>query len=228
MKHHHRKSKEAKLYPAVERWMKRHFLCFKTAINKGLSFSRIDVIGLRDMGCDLASDVEAVAIEVKRGKEPFATACGQTLGYRVYVHRVYLADYRDKSFTPDEISIASNLGIGLIQIRKDKCTEVLSSPTYRPMPKLYFRLLERLALGRCQFCESIFQIGDNKNAYRNVTRENLKKAISDGKGFIFWNSEVSNRKAKLGIRSDRFLYERRFVCPDCVERVIAKLSPIEK
>jgi len=27
---------EADLYPVVEKWMKRHFSCFKTAINKGL------------------------------------------------------------------------------------------------------------------------------------------------------------------------------------------------
>ncbi len=228
MKHRRRQSKEEKLYPLVERWMKRHFLCFKTAINKGLKFSRIDVIGTRDMGCDLASDVEAIAIEVKRGNEPFATACGQTLGYRVYAHRVYLADYRDTPFSPDEVSIAGSLGIGLIQIRKNKCTEILSSPIYRPMPKLYYQLLERLALGRCQFCDSIFQIGDQKRGYRNVTRENVKKAISDGKGLVFWNSEVSNRKAKLGIKSDKFIWERRFICPDCVERVITQLRPSEK
>jgi hypothetical protein len=219
-----RQSKEASLYPIVDRWMKRHFLCFRTAINKGLRFSRIDVIGIRDMGCDLASDVEAIAIEVKRGTEPFATACGQTLGYRVYAHRVYLADYRDASFSPDEVSIASSLGIGLIQIRKRKCTEILSSPIYRPMPKLYYQLLERLALGRCQFCDNIFQIGDQKRWYGNVTRENIKKAIADGKGIIFWNSEISNRKAKLGIRSDKFIWERRFICPDCVERVISQLG----
>ena len=225
MKGRNRKSKEAELYPLVERWMKRHFVCFKTAINKGLRFSRIDVIGIRDIGCDLASDVEAIAIEVKRGTEPFATACGQTLGYRVYAHRVYLADYREEPFSADEVSIASSLGIGLIQIRGRKCTEVLSSPVYRPMTKLYYQLLERLALGRCQFCDSIFQIGDQKRWYRNLTREKVKKAIADGKGLVFWNSEVSKRKAKLGIKSDRFIYERRFICPDCVGRVIAQLGP---
>ena len=210
--------------------MKRHFLCFKTAINKGLRFSRIDVIGIRDMGCDLASDVEAIAIEVKRGNEPFATASGQTLGYRVYAHRVYLADYRDDPFTQDEISIASNLGIGLIQIRRGKCREVLSSPTYQPMSKLYYRLLERLSLGRCQLCGNIFQTGDQKSPFGNLTRENIKKAVKNGKGFIFWNNEVSRRKAKLGLKSDKYdlLYERRLICPDCVERVIAQLQPDEK
>src|SRR5437764_15255149 len=94
---------ENTLYPYVERWLKRHFLCFRTAINKGLRHSRIDVVGVRDIGGDLSGDVETIAVEVKRGLFPFATASGQTLGYNVYANRVYLADVRDKSFTPDEI-----------------------------------------------------------------------------------------------------------------------------
>ena len=122
-----RRSEEAKLYPIVERWMKRHFLCFKTAINTGLNFSRIDVIGTRDMGCDLASDVEAIAIEVKRGNEPFAAACGQTLGYCVYAHRVYLADYRNKPFSPDEISIAGRKRVRqIVESEGYECPEICS------------------------------------------------------------------------------------------------------
>lgn len=207
--------------------MKRHFLCFKTAINKGLRFSRIDVIGIRDLGWDLASDVEAIAIEVKRGNEPFATASGQTLGYRVYAHRVYLADYRDEPFTQDEISIASNLGIGLIEIRKGKCKEVLSSPTYKPISKLYYRLLRKLSLGRCQLCDNIFQTGNGKSWSGNMTKKSINMAVKNGKGFMFWNKEVSTRKAKLGLtgsRSDKYIYEKRMICPDCVKRVISQLN----
>src|SRR4051812_12565036 len=115
---------EKTLYPMVDRWMHRHFRCFRTAVNKGLRHGRIDIIGVRDIGGDLSGEVETIAIEVKRGAFPFANGCGQALGYKTYANRVYLADKRQDSFTTDELHIASHLGIGLIQIRGNKCFEV--------------------------------------------------------------------------------------------------------
>ncbi len=223
-----KRPKESTLYPVVEKWMKRHFHCFKTGINTGLRFSRIDVFGIRDLGGDLASDVETIAIEVKRGTAPFATASGQTLGYKVYVHRVYLADYRDTPFSPDELNIANALGIGLIRINGNRCMEVLSSPKYEPISSLHFSLLEGMALGRCQICESIFETGEKGRRYANITRENIDKAIEEEKGVMFWNREVSERKAKLGLRSGRYVYERRFVCPDCVWSLFSQLKGTDK
>jgi len=72
--------------------MERHFRCFTSAANVGLQYSRADVFGVRDIGGILSGEVETICIEVKGGTEPFATACGQTLGYSVYANRVYLAD----------------------------------------------------------------------------------------------------------------------------------------
>jgi hypothetical protein len=142
---------ERTLYPLVQRWLKRHFACFRTSINKGLQHSRIDIVGVRDTGGDLSGEVETIAIEVKRGSVPFANACGQTLGYNVYANRVYLADLRPTPFTDTEVHIASHLGIGLIQIKSGKCVEVISSPVYKPMQRLNLRLLEALRLGRVNF-----------------------------------------------------------------------------
>ena len=48
--HTRRLQPEKELYPNVERWLKRRFRCFQTAIDKGLQHSRIDVVGLRDSG----------------------------------------------------------------------------------------------------------------------------------------------------------------------------------
>ena len=84
---------ERTLYPAVERWLRRHFGCFRTAVNKGLRHSRIDIVGVRDTGGDLSGEVETIAIGVKRGSFPFANGCGQTLGYSVYPNR---GDYRPR------------------------------------------------------------------------------------------------------------------------------------
>jgi hypothetical protein len=220
---------EKDLYPRVEGWLKRHFGCFKTAVNKGLRHGRIDIIGVHDVGGDLCGAIETIGIEVKRGSFPFANACGQTLGYNVYVNRVYLADIREDRFTRDERHIASHLGIGLIQIRGRTCVEVLSSPFYSPIEKLSFGLLESLRLGRCQFCSSFFEIGDATsrfNRFHNLSRESMSRAIDDGKGLMFWNREVADRKNKLKIRlsKDGTTYERRFICPDCIENVFGQFA----
>ena len=213
------KLKESDLYPVVKKWLIDSHLCFKTAINKGLKkYSIIDVTGVKDVGGDLSGEVETIAVEVKRGTEPFAKASGQALANKVYANRIYLADIRDESFSRDEIYIASYLGIGLIHIQNKKCKEVLSSPYYKPIEKLNLLLLERLSLGKCQLCGSFFEIADIEQ-HSKTTSENLKKALYDEKGLIFWNREVAKRKKKLGVRdvSDKIeSYERRFICPDCI------------
>jgi len=212
------KKKESSLYPIVDKWMKKHFLCFRTAINRGLIYSRIDVVGIRDIGGELSGEVETIGIEVKRGSSPFATAAGQTLGYRVYADRVYLADIREKDFSYDEINIASHIGIGLIQIKKKKCIEVLSSPVYKPNVRLNLELLEKLAIGQCQICSSYFNIGKDENRWSNLCRSNIIPAVRKNKGFMFWNQEVADRKKKLGLTNVEKGYtrERRYICKDCV------------
>ena len=85
-------------------------------------------------------------------------------------NRVYLAEERDHVFSPDEMDIASHLGIGLIQIRNGECFEILSSPFYTPIARLNLLLLETLGLGRCQFCDSFFEIGDTQNHWSNLIR----------------------------------------------------------
>jgi hypothetical protein len=135
---------ERSLYPVVEDWMKVQFQCFWTATNTGLRHSRIDVIGIRDVGGDLSGDVETIAIEVKQPGSPFATTSGQTFGYPVYTNRIYLAEAKGKKedFSWEQMDIARHLGIGLVEIRDGKCREVLSSPTYSPIPRMNLLLLD--------------------------------------------------------------------------------------
>ena len=211
--------KEEELYPMVERWVKRHFRCFKTATNRGLAYSRMDVVGVRDIGGDLSGDVETIVVEVKRRTRTFATACGQTLGYKVYANRVYLAIFRKEPYTPEELAIASHLGIGLVRIWGNRCHEVLSSPYYDPMPRLGLSVMEKLRLCKCQLCGCFFEIGDvSGNRWANLARQGVSKALRDEKGILFWNMEVANRKKSLGLRQapDGTSFERRFICPDCV------------
>jgi hypothetical protein len=217
---------EKEMYPVVEKWMKKHFQCFKTVIDKGLKYGRIDVLGVRDIGGDLSGEIETISIEVKKGVTPFAKACGQTLGYRVYANRVYLADLKQKGFSSDEIQIASNLGIGLIQIRGKTCKEILSSPYYQPITKLHLQLLESIAIGKCQLCQSFFETGENNDKrFSRLARENIKQAIEKEKGIVFWNYEAAYRKNKFNEKRKikGGAYERRFICSDCISVIFSPL-----
>lgn len=211
--------READLYPLVASWLRRRGHCFAVGINKGLRYSRIDVVGVRDVGGELSGDVEVIAVEVKAGRVPFATACGQAAGYRIYADRAYYAEPRLAGFDADEISIANQLGVGLIQIRNGRCTEVLSSPAVRPPERYRLPLLEALGLGRCQICDCVFQTGTPEDRFSRVTRENVRLALRANRGVMFWNHLVGPRKLKLRRNSPgRFTtFERRFICPDCVD-----------
>ncbi len=157
----------------------------------------------------------------KPGTEPFATASGQALGYSVYANRVYLADFRTEGFRPSELEIANHLGIGLIQLSKNRCREVLSSPFHNPVPRMSLELIARLALANCQLCGTVFECGrDRQNRLSNVTKGNLPLAVAKNKGLVFWLRALSDRKKRLGIGrgQEGFTVEKRFVCPECVQQ----------
>jgi len=212
-----KKLKESDLYPIVERRTKKHFSCFKTAINQWIKYSRIDVIGVRDVGWNLSWDIELVSIEVKRWSEPFATASWQASGYKVYAHRIYLADYREDEFSLIERDIASHLWIWLIQIDKNfHCKEILSSPLYKPLKSLNLLLLEKLELVRCQLCWTFWNYSyNNKNTSRNI-----KNAKLDEKWYLFWSSELADRKRKIHYKDQNgdTTFERRYLCSECVQQ----------
>ena len=213
---------EKDYYPIVQKWLKKSFKCFVSEINVGIENSRADIVGVKDVGGDFTGEIETIVVEVKRGSEAFATASGQAYGYKLYANRVYLADKRPDGFTEDEMQIASHLGIGLIQITAtNKCVEVLSSPYYKPLTKFNLKFLYKLNLAKCQFCETFFETGSSLNRTSNLSRENISKAVKENKGLIFWNRGLNDRKEKHLIKSSRrnkeVTFERRFVCPECVD-----------
>ncbi len=213
---------ESEYYPIVKKWLLKNFSCFCSEVNFGIDKSRADVIGVKDIGGDLSGEIETIVVEVKRGQEAFATAAGQTLGYKIYANRVYLADKKENRFSEDEIQIASHLGIGLIQIGKgDRCYEVLSSPHYNPITKFNRKVLLKLSIAKCQFCETHFETGD-RETHNNLTKnEKLKDAIKNDKGFIFWNRSLNERKEKLRLKSEKrrtgVTWEKRYICPECIQ-----------
>jgi len=173
-------------------------------------------LAFENVGGDLSGEVETIAIEVKRGRQPFATTSGQTRGYAVYADRVYLADVRDKDFTRNEMDIASALGIGLIQIAPRVCREVLSSPPTDPFPASNFAYLRRWATEVLHLSDLVpgWRLRTDYD-FRNLSRAGIVKAAKNKKGFLFWNMTVGQRKRQDDAENGSS-HERRFVCSDCV------------
>jgi len=212
-----RRRGENRLYPIVEKHLRCRFDCFATGVNRGTQYGRVDVVGVRDIGGDLSGGWEVIGVEVKGGSQPFGTAAGQAHGYSVYANKCYLADLRSgtRPFRSDEIDIASALGIGLLAISGGKVKEVLAAPHREPIERLSLQLLEKLDYSLCTVCRSLFRRSENGNWSANISRAGFVKAAEREKGFIYWLSEMAERR-RASRRDRALIYERRYVCADCV------------
>jgi len=218
--------REKVLYNSIEKWMRRKFHCFQTGTNLGWAYSRVDVLGVRDIGGYGSGEVETIGIEVKRGEHKFATACGQAVGYTVYANRVYLAQQRQRRFDHKELEIASHLGVGLIHIGPQRPLEVLSAPYHNTLPGITIDVLEGLNVGRCQLCQSFFATETSK---RSNVSQSVRNAIKSGKAFQFFKEELEARKIEARVATEKSLiYDSRYLCSECltVLATIAKNSAI--
>jgi hypothetical protein len=214
---------EARLYKSIEDFVYRHFGCHAVKQQVGTQFGKVDIMGLRETSGDFAAGGELIAIEVKEENAAFLTAIGQAFAYSLYAHRCYLAvrkRYGNK-FTPDEIDIATQFGVGLIEIKNNKCNVILTSKSFAPQEKFILHILDKLNLFKCTICSGIYhqkdvfsvnQPGpiDLKKKSKYVGR--LKDAIGERKNVRFWLYELYN------LRKDKraYVYDRRFICKDCV------------
>ena len=86
-------------------------------------------------------------------------------------------------------------------------------------------LLDQMGLDKCQLCGYFFETGGRKRNYDKVMNgyDKVEDAIEKGKGLIFWNFDVAARKKKPAVRpaAGDTSYERRFICPDCVQDLLA-------
>lgn len=221
---------EAEYYEPMARWARKTLGCFETGINTGLRHGRIDVVGLRDSGGRLSGRADVIAIEVKRGTQPFATSIGQASGYSIYADRCYLAEYRPRGFTDDERAIASQLGVGLIQItgqQRVRVSEVLTAPLREPLEGLRLEVIEKLHFSLCTVCGSLFRCGEKGKPFANVARQqsararHVERAVSEEKGIMYWLYEQAERSPKP---TNDVVYHRRYVCPDCVAALFAHLA----
>lgn len=220
---------EADLYPQVEAWVKRRFKCFATAINTGIRFGRIDVVGIRDIGGVFTGSTELISVEVKAGNQPYATAAGQAHGYSVYAERCYLADVRPgrAPYSDDELDIASRLDIGLLRISGNRVEEVMTAPSGSPVQRLQLQVVEKLGYAPCTVCGSLFKYGETPTDGKRLRRYTdagtaVTKAIAEEKGFIYWLNDVAERSPEKSARSG--IYHRRYVCADCVYGIFGSLE----
>jgi hypothetical protein len=75
----------------------------------------------------------------------------------------------------------------------------------------------------------LFKIGEPEagNNYTKVARKNVKLAIKGEKGLAFWIRELGERRAKVGLCKTDYVYDRRFICADCVSGVLKPLHSSE-
>lgn len=202
--------------------MSKTFGCWETAQTAGPLLGRIDVVGVREFGGDLAGRSEVIAIEVKGGNQPFATSAGQAYGYSVMADRCYLADYRARSkpwFNESEVLVAGRLGIGLIAITgAGRMVEVLTAPPHQPIEHLRAVVLDKMGLSTCSLCGTVFRrtsrdAPTSLHFVRRAGRRAVPRAVDEEKGLVWWLYEQASERDS---KQRQNVYSRRYLCPDCV------------
>lgn len=224
------KMKESDLYAPVEKWVKNHFGCFETGVNKGTGYGRVDIVGLRQVPGDLSADTEFICVEVKKGTQPFLNALGQAAAYSLYGDYSYLADYRpDGPFTEEERVLAERLGIGLIRINKQIQMSLVSTARQsHPVENLRLRIADQLGYVKCVICGTFFPRGDGKARWGNLqrhsdSRQKMITGVEDGKGLVFWPEDASRQDLTHKKRhNDDLIYNRRFMCNTCADLLLNK------
>ncbi|MCX6818437.1 MAG: hypothetical protein NT129_00355 [Candidatus Aenigmarchaeota archaeon] len=210
--------KESELWPKVEKFVKSHFGCFVTEIDKGLmEFGKPDVAGVKRFIKDEGSTNEVIVVEVKNGSSGFCKKVGQALGYSIFAHRCYLAVYfknREK-FSEDQKSLANKLGVGLIEIRKN-CREILTSPFHEPMEHFLLPFIDKLGVAKCVICNNFFEIKSQvlcREDSIESRNKSLQKAINKDKSYKYFLFNLANEI--MDKRS--YVYTSRCICSDCIK-----------
>jgi len=207
--------KESTLYPIVKDFLESDAVgCFKTKERVGTKLVGIaDVVGTRDIGGDMRSDIDVIAVEVKLTANNFGKSLGQALGYSLFAHKPYLAVRfsEEKSFSLEHKELATRLGVGLLEINKShnkwKCHEVLTAANHAPQGHQMETLLMRgLELVRCSFCGTFTD-------YSNSS-EHWKTALDKNKTYHEWRK--SDRKLLFSFRQ-KVDWRRLHICKDCVK-----------
>ncbi len=213
---------EKKLYKVIEEFARTKFDCGSVKQQVGTKLGKVDVIGVREIHGDFGTHTEIIAFEVKEEHASFLSAIGQARAYSIYAHKCYLA-YRKRNsnqFTHEEIDIASQLGVGLIEIRGNGCEIISTSAAYSPRDSYTLALLNKIGLFRCTLCHATYNKKDIIDINRKEIDINgdppyvglLKKAIKYQKNVAYFLFQLNSQR---DADDRKYVYDRRYICKDC-------------
>lgn len=222
---------EASLYRRVETFAEKTFGCRFVKQQVGTHLGKIDVAGVQELRGDLESDSEIVAIEVKEEGAAFLNAMGQATAYSVYAHRCYLAvrkRYRNR-FSPEEMQVAGQFGVGLIEIGTNAMSVRLTSRRFAPENRYVLQIIHKLGLFRCSLCRAVYE---DKEATEINPRSPINLAVSPKYFGQLAKVITRRRNAKYylyELHSQRedprsYVWDRRYLCKDCIS-IFASLVP---
>jgi hypothetical protein len=205
---------ESSLYKPVARFIETEFDCFAVGMKKGTEYGTVDVVGLRySMGYHGGS-AEILAVEVKPEDATFLQALGQARAYSVMADRCYLALHKPYGhrISQEEIDMAAQLGVGLIEIGRGKsCRILVSPPRHQPIRAHWLALVNKMGYVECVICGALFP---EKEMRSQRERSSIRNAVKDEKAFRYWLADLAERR---GQDWRRYIYDRRHICSDCVQ-----------
>lgn len=163
---------ESKYYPIIKKWLEERG--YVVAIRKGIEGAgQADIVGFTLIGNKFYMEPEVVSVEVKASGKSIGRKATQAKRYTLFSNYSYAAvslKTEDCGFTNEQIELARQLGIGLIEIRND--IKVILSPRRHlpPMANL-LKIISRLGYVQCAICKSFVK---RKAAYAQK-RETLDK-----------------------------------------------------
>ena len=174
---------------------------------------RPDLVGIRHVGGELSGDFELVTALVRPSTKRFVSVAGETSAQRLQADRVYLACYTgEEGFSESRIEVGLRLGIGLIRIDTDlNCHRDLAAPSANPIARTRHELLNQLGFASCQLCQVAFSCTTDEDTHAEA-------------GSVFWNEIWADHYGRLRNES---VYDRRYLCPDCVRNLKTLLSAPE-
>jgi hypothetical protein len=213
---------EQSLYKPVAQFIEKEFGCFAIDTTKGTQYGSIDVVGLRYVMGDYGGAAEVVGVEVKPESATFLKSIGQARAYSVMADRCYLAVHKPyrRKFSQEELDIAAQLNVGLIEIGKGKsCRVVVSSPKHEPIRAHKLALIKKLGFVECVLCGSLFR---DQGLRSQRERSSIRNAIVEKKAFRYWLFKLASQR---GSNKKKYIYDRRHICEDCVHALSGLVGP---
>jgi len=223
--------KEISLYNRVAKFAVEQFDCRFMKQQIGTHLGKIDVAGIQELRGDLESEAEIVAVEVKEERAAFLNSIGQAVAYSIYAHRCYLAVRKrhGSQFSAEELQVAAQFGVGLIEIGAKGMSMRLTSRRFSPESRYVLQIIHRLGLFRCSMCRAVYEDKDSTGvnqagkidlSEKPNYRGQLSRIVAKRRNAKYYLYELHSQRDDPRV----YVSDRRYLCKDCVS-VFASLMP---